>query len=125
VTTGLNAGDRTDQVTVELVSGNYFSMLGVDAHIGRLIVADDDRAYSGNRVAVVSHDFWRRYFGSDVTILGRTLYLGGASFLVVGVTEQQFSGLDPGFSPDVRVPLNPWFEGQPGWNERARKTQMP
>jgi hypothetical protein len=107
-----------------LVSGNYFLMLGIRAHLGRVLAVAGDRPSGGQRPAVLSYEFWRRRFGSDPEFLGRTIHLNSAAFVIVGVSEPRFHGLDPGFSPEVRVPLSPWLEIQPGWNLRSRKTEM-
>ena len=118
---GLLAGDRTEPVSLEQVSGNYFPMLGVRAHLGRILGVEDDRPAGGQQVAVLSYEFWQRRFGSDPAILGQTIHLNGVAFVVVGVSEPRFYGLDPGFGPEVRVPVTAWLESQPGWNERARQ----
>jgi predicted permease len=118
---GMLAGDRTEPVSLEQVSGNYFPMLGVRAHLGRILGVEDDRPAAGHQVAVLSHEFWQRRFGSDPAILGKAIHLNGVAFVVVGVSEQRFYGLDPGFGPEVRVPVSAWLESQPGWNERARQ----
>jgi predicted permease len=118
---GLLAGDRTEPVSLEQVSGNYFSMLGVRAHLGRMLGVEDDRPAGGQQVAVLSYEFWQRRFGSDPAILGKAIHLNGVAFVVVGVSEPRFYGLDPGFGPEMRVPVNAWLESQPGWNERARQ----
>ena len=90
----------------ELVSGSFFPGLGVKPQIGRLIGAGDDRLES-EPVAVLSHAFWRRRFGSDPSVMGRLVHLNGNPFTVVGVAPKDFKGtLQVGSSPAIYVPLS-------------------
>lgn len=103
----LNVGDGTTArlATGVLVSGNYFSLLGVTPRAGRLIQPADNRVSAGARVAVLSHDLWETAFGSDLLVLGRTIRLNGAVFEVVGVAPEQFRGLNLSTTPDLYIPL--------------------
>jgi len=89
----------------QLVSGNYFSLLGVNATLGRMISSGDDQLASPHTVVVVSHSFWQRELGSDAGIIGRTLVLNGAAFNVIGVAPTGFDGLLVGSAPDFWAPL--------------------
>lgn len=95
-----NSADRVDG---EMVSGTFFTALGVHPIAGRLLTSDDDRATA--QVAVISYVYWTRRFGRDPGALGRTISINGLPFSVVGVTPSPFFGLDPGRSPDVWVPM--------------------
>ena len=88
-----------------LVSGDFFSVLGVRAHAGRTFTADDDRPGCGLAGAVVSHGFWQQYLGGDPAAVGRTLVLNSRSVEVIGVAAPGFSGLEVGRSFDVAVPI--------------------
>ena len=88
----------------QLVSGNYFSLLGVVPQAGRLIGPDDDRVPSGHPVAVISDGFWRRRFARDPTIVGKSLSLSGSPFDIIGVTPPEFFGVEVGLAPDVYLP---------------------
>src|SRR3954466_8112223 len=77
---------QAERVSGELVSGNYFDVLGVKAHIGRTFTPDDDRTPGGHPVAVLSHNFWMRRFASDPSVLNRTVTLNGLPMTIVGVT---------------------------------------
>src|SRR5437879_2248204 len=90
----------------QVVTGNYYSLLGVNAIIGRTLTPEDDRVLKGSPVAVVSHSFWRRHFGLDRTVLGTTLTISGTPFTIVGVTPPEFFGLQPGRIADVTVPMS-------------------
>ncbi|HKC87688.1 MAG TPA: ABC transporter permease [Blastocatellia bacterium] len=99
------AGQGEPTVLGHLVSGNYFSVLGVHPIIGRLLVDDDDRAPGAHPVAVISHGYWNRRFGADPDIVGKTISLAGMPFTIIGVTPPEFFGAEVGRSPDVFAPV--------------------
>src|SRR5918999_1746160 len=88
-------------IAVELVTSNYFSMLGVDAVVGRTFVPDDGVAPGARAVAVLSHETWKNWFGSDSSVVGKHVRVMNRSFEVVGVAAPKFRGLDD-------VPPNQW-----------------
>ena len=89
----------------QIVSGNYYSGLGVTAQAGRLLREEDDRA-AAEPAAVISYRFWQRRFGGDRGAIGKAIYLNGSPFTIVGVAAQQFQGaLQVGDSPEVTLPL--------------------
>src|SRR5947199_6329929 len=88
----------------QIVSGNFFSSLGVNAVLGRTISAEDDQTANPQPVVVLGYAFWRRYLGSDSTILGKTLMLNGATYRVIGVAPAGFTGVLVGFEPDFWAP---------------------
>ena len=110
----LDAGGRKERVTAELVSGNYFTLLGVEPAAGRMITVDDD--HQGRLIAVLSHAFWQRSFAGRDDALGRSLRLDGASLTIVGVAPQGFEGEFAGSPPDFWLPLGvqPAFAGAGG-----------
>jgi predicted permease len=89
----------------QLVSGNYFSLLGVNAVLGRVLSIGDDQLGSPRPVVVVSHSFWQRQLGADPGIIGRTLVLNGATFTVIGVAPAGFTGILVAAEPDFWTPL--------------------
>jgi hypothetical protein len=89
----------------QLVSGNYFSELGVNALLGRTISSGDDQLSGPHPVVVLSHSFWQRQLGADAGIVGRTLVLNGAAFTVVGVAPAGFTGMLVATEPDFWAPL--------------------
>jgi len=101
----LSAEGQTQRISAELVSGNYFQVLGVEALIGRTLTPDDARLPGAQPVAVLSNGFWRSRFGSDPGVVGKTIRLDGQPFTVVGITPAGFQGTEVGVSPDVRVPI--------------------
>ncbi len=87
----------------ELVTGRYFSTLGVGMLMGRALTSEDDE--SGRRVAVLSHSAWKRLFGSAPDVVGKSVRVNGLSLTVVGVAPEEFIGLTRGVSPALWVPL--------------------
>ena len=77
----------------ELVSGNYFQVLGVRPLLGRLLIPADASALGDSAVLVLSHRVWQSRFGADSQIVGRIISIRGQSFTVVGVAPPTFTGL--------------------------------
>jgi predicted permease len=96
---------RTERVSGELVSGNYFPVLGVKAAIGRLFTAADDQFQGSHPVAVLSYGYWQRRFAGSPAVIGRKIQLNGFPYTIVGVIQPEFSGTDPNYAPQVRVPM--------------------
>ena len=100
-----NRSGAGEVVQGQLVSGNFFSLLGVNAMLGRTISSGDDQLGNPHPVIVLSHSFWQRKLGADPGIVGRTLVLNGAAFNVIGVAPAGFSGVLVATEPDFWVPL--------------------
>ncbi len=92
-------------ISLLAVTGNYFDVLGVDARLGRLIAPSDDILRAGEGVMVLSHALWASHFLADPEVVGSTVRLNGESFMVVGVTEPDFTGLSLDFRPDAWLPM--------------------
>src|SRR5271157_1785391 len=115
--TRLDSGGGPQRGNVQLVTGNYFQALGVAAALGRAIAPADDLRASPAPVAVLSHDYWQRAYGGDRSALGRTLYVGKASFTIIGVAPPEFFGVSEGEVPDAWLPMNtlPRVVAGPSW----------
>jgi predicted permease len=98
---GRSGGER---LRGALVTGDYFTVLGVEPAAGRLLGPDDDRPGRSN-VVVISDGLWRRAFGADAHVVGSTLRLDGQGFTVVGVVAPRFRGVELGEATDVWAPL--------------------
>ncbi|HEY6345783.1 MAG TPA: ABC transporter permease [Bryobacteraceae bacterium] len=96
---------HTDLVTGELVSGNYFEVLGVSAALGRVFTPEDNRIPDGHPRAVLSYDYWTERFGADPNILGQKILVNNFPMTVIGVSAKGFEGLGLGVRPAVRVPV--------------------
>ena len=107
----------TERVAGELISGNYFEVLGVKPAIGRLIGADDDRTPGGHPVAVLSYDFWQQRFGGDPKIVGRTIHLNSFPTTVIGVSQAGFLGIDIANGQHLQVPMAMKKLMTPTWDE--------
>jgi predicted permease len=108
---------ESERVSGDLVSGNYFEVLGVRPAVGRLFNAADDRTPGAHPVAVLSHGFWTRRFGSNPAVLNQTLTVNGHPLTIVGVAAQGFNGLQVGGNADVIVPVMMKAQMTPTWND--------
>ena len=97
-------GPQAEPVTSGLVTASFFSVLGVRPELGRFFGADEDSVGRAAHVAVLSREFWKRRFGADRAVLGKTLQLGRNVYTVIGVTPQGFTGIDLEV-PDLWLPL--------------------
>jgi predicted permease len=109
-----DGSEISSTATSALVSGNYFSVLGVNALMGRTLSPEDDDAKGKHPVAVVGYDFWQRKLGGDKTILGQTINLNGHPFTVVGVAPPGFFGDTVGDVQDFWVPIMMQEQLMPG-----------
>lgn len=118
-------GDQTERVRGELVSGNFFEVLGVRPWAGRFFTQDDDRTPSAHPVAVLSYTFWESRFNKDPNIIGNTILINEKPITVLGVAPPGFYGLDLSNNPDVRVPLmmTPVFNPLPPTRLTSRRHQ--
>ena len=96
---------QTDRVEGELVSGNYFQVLGVPAALGRHFTPEDDRIPSGHPLAVLSYDYWTERFGADPNVLGQTILVNDFPLTVLGVSAKGFDGLELGLRSEIRIPV--------------------
>ncbi|MEN6533374.1 MAG: ABC transporter permease [Bryobacteraceae bacterium] len=116
---------RSGLATGELVSGNYFSLLGVSPAIGRAIVEDDLKSGAPN-VAVISHSYWKREFGGAPSVIGQYIDVNGLPFTIVGVAPAEFLGLNTDLPPDIWAPLRDMPALQPwGLRRPAGKSVFP
>jgi len=98
--------NQTERVDAEMVSGNYFTMLGVKPAAGRVFNSEeDDHVYRGHPVAVLSYDYWNARFARDPNVVGKTIRVNDFPMTIVGVSAEGFAGLDPARSPMIRVPI--------------------
>ncbi|HEV2117592.1 MAG TPA: ABC transporter permease, partial [Terriglobales bacterium] len=98
-------GGQAEPVGAELVSGTYFSVLGVGAAVGRTFTPDDDRVPDGHPLVMLSYSFWQRRFGGDPAIVGKTLTVNKYNLAVVGVVQPGFDGVELGQSAKLFIPI--------------------
>jgi macrolide transport system ATP-binding/permease protein len=101
-------------VSVEVVSQNYFAALGVKAVLGRTFSPQPDQAAAEGRAVVVSYALWQKYFGGNRSLPGKATLLDGKEFMVSGITPQDFCGLRQGWTPDIWVTTYGWATMVPG-----------
>src|SRR5215475_6063375 len=109
-------GGQTERADGELVSGNYFDVLGVRAAMGRVFNQDDDRIPGAHPVVVLSHAYWTRRFDADPGILNKKLIVNGVSMTVIGVSRPGFQGVQVGQTSDVFIPMMMKPQMTPNWN---------
>jgi predicted permease len=96
-------GEETTVASGEMVSGNYFEVLGVTARAGRLLTELDEKP-GAPHVAVLSHRYWRRQFGGE-PVVGQLVPLNQTPYTIVGVAAPEFFGMNPALAPDIWLPL--------------------
>ena len=97
---------RPENVSVELVSGSYYGVLGVPAIVGRTFGTETDRVAGGSPVAVITDSYWKKRFGSDSSAVGSSFQLNQTVFTIIGVTPPGFTGVVAGRIPDITFPLS-------------------
>ena len=97
---------ETEIVSGQVVTGNYFSVLGVNPIIGRTLTPDDDDLEKASPVAVISYTYWQHRLSRDPNVLGKTIVIDLVPFTIVGVTPPEFFGLQTGRSSEISVPLS-------------------
>src|SRR6266567_5880135 len=101
----LTSEDRAEMISVGMVAGNYFNVLGVQPHLGRLLTPDDNKVRNGHPVAVLQYDFWRNRFAGSPAIVGSTIRLNGWPFTIIGIGAPDFEGTNVGVATQVWVPV--------------------
>lgn len=121
VGTGFGAVEA-ESVRAQMVSGNYFSVLGAQAALGRVFTVGDEHANQTQAVLVLSHAYWQRRFGGDASVIGRTVQMENVPFTIVGVMPAGFTGFELGINPEVWWPLHAFsqVENDPRSLERLR-----
>src|SRR5690242_13504290 len=127
----ISVDNQTERVEAEMVSGNYFTMLGVKPAVGRVFNSqEDDRVFQGHPSVVLSHGYWMSRFAGDQGVVGKKILVNNYPMTIVGVSAEGFSGLDPANSPQMRVPIlmKPVMVPEWAWlepaNRRARWVQV-
>jgi predicted permease len=98
-------GGQAERTQGELVSGTYFSVLGVGTVLGRAIGPEDDRVPDGHPVVVLSYAYWKQRFGGEPQIIGKTLLVNNYQMAVIGVAEPGFDGVELGYSTKIFIPV--------------------
>ncbi len=118
------AGGVAQRASVELVSGNYFQVLGVGPALGRMLAPDDDKVKGAEPYAVLGYGYWTRRFGADASILNKTIRVNNHPMTVVGVAPKGFKGIDALSPADLFVPMTMKAQITPTWDDLARRTSV-
>ena len=108
--------NKPDMANCELVSGNYFAVLGLQPAMGRLLLPSDE-SVAAAPVVVLSFNYWQRQFGSDPRVLNQTMHINAHSFTIVGVAPPQFHSIVAGSPQDLFVPLTTKAIITPRWQD--------
>ncbi|MBS1791949.1 MAG: ABC transporter permease [Acidobacteria bacterium] len=101
----LSSNGINERILGSYVTGNYFSLLGVGASLGRVITPEDDRTPGAHPVVLLSYPCWQRRFGADPQIIGRSVFIGGRNYTVIGVTPPDFRGTELASAPELWFPM--------------------
>jgi predicted permease len=121
---GVSWHNQAENKDAEVVTGNYFQLLGLKPEVGRLLRQQDDTAKNANPVLVLSYDYWKRRFASSSDVVGQTLLINGHPFTVLGVAPRGFDSAIGGYKPGVFVPMSmvevamPWVAPEDNLNNR-------
>jgi len=103
---GVSWHNQADDKETELVSGNYFQVLGLKPAEGRLLTPQDDTAKKADQCLVLSYDYWKSRFASSRDVIGQAVLINGHPFTVLGVAPQNFSSAIGGYRPGVFIPIS-------------------
>jgi predicted permease len=120
----LSFGAQSEVISGELVSGNYFPLLGLHAAAGRLFTASDDLREGANPYAVISYAYWQARFAGDPHAIGQRILVNNYPITIVGIAQPGFDGMDPGLPVQMFIPVSMAASVRPGlenmWDRRQR-----
>jgi putative ABC transport system permease protein len=114
---GVQWHDAPSLANSELVSGNYFSVLGLKPALGRLFISQDSATHGASSFAVLSYRYWMQHFASDPSVINQAILINGNSFTIIGVVEPGFNSVISGTVPDLFVPITMKAQMTPLWDE--------
>jgi putative ABC transport system permease protein len=118
-------GHQPEREWIEAVSGNYFSMLGVEPKLGRLFQREEGEKPGADPVIVLSHDYWQTKFGGDPSAIGRVIHISGRPFTIVGVTPETFGSAQWSLAPRAFVPASMLGQVRPDGEMLLRERGAP
>ena len=122
VVTSLSNNGKNDRAWGYLVTHNYFDVVGVQPFLGRAFTAEEDAAPGQNPVAILSYGAWERRFGSDRTVVGKTVQFNGKPYTIVGVMPKGFIGTEVAYAPEMFIPMMMLADIEPGAQGLERRT---
>ena len=112
---GVSWHNQAESESAEVVTGNYFQLLGLKPTVGRLLTPQDDTAKNSNPVVVLSFNYWKTRFGASREVIGQTVLINGHAFTILGVAPVNFDSAIGGYRPGVFIPVSmveiamPWM----------------
>ena len=103
---GVSWHNQAENKDAEIVSGNYFQVLGLRPALGRLFTPQDDTAKNANPVVVLGYDYWRTRFGASPDLIGQSVLINGHAFTVLGVAPANFHSAIGGYRPGLFLPIS-------------------
>lgn len=119
---GLTWQNQSENKDAEVVSGNYFSVLGLKPALGRLLTASDDTLPGANPVVVLSYGYWQSHFAAAPDVVGKTVLVNGRPFNVIGVAPENFLSAIGGYRPGLFIPISMSNVAMPWMTERNNFT---
>jgi putative ABC transport system permease protein len=120
----VDGGSGVHRATVEVVSGEYFPVLGVGAALGRTLLPEDDEERDGEPWAVLGYAYWKKQFGGDRSIVNQTILVNGFPLTVIGVAQAGFAGFETLSPADLFVPFQMNAVVSPTWDQRDRRDSI-
>ena len=120
---GVSWRNQAESKDAEVVSGNYFQLLGLKPAVGRLLTQQDDTAKNANPVVILSYGYWRTRFGASRDVVDQTVLINGRSFTILGVAPENFDSAIGGYKPGVFIPVSmvdvamPWMAPRDNLNK--------
>jgi predicted permease len=115
---GVSWHNQAENKDAEVVTGNYFQVLGLKPVIGRLLIQQDDTVKNANPLVVLSYDYWKTRFAASRDIVGQTILINGDSFTILGVAPETFQSVIGGYKPGVFIPISMVEEAMPWMTSR-------
>jgi predicted permease len=112
---GISWRNQAESKAAEVVTGNYFQLLGLKPAVGRLLTPQDDTAKNANPVLVLSYSYWKTRFAGARDVVGQTVLINGHAFTILGVAPENFDSGIGGYKPGVFIPISmveiamPWM----------------
>jgi predicted permease len=113
----VTTGERSEMVEMGWTAGNFFQVLGVRPHIGRVLAPDDDKAGNGSQVVVLQYDFWQSRYAGQRDVVGSMLRLNGVPFTIAGVAAPEFGGTNAGLLTQLWAPITAKAALEPNFKE--------
>jgi len=119
VGTVLVQGDETEDLRADIVSRNFFSVMGIQAHLGRFFSESDEPALKNTDTVVLSHRLWQRRFGGDPNLVGRSIVLSHRTLVVLAIASVDFNGLERLNPAEVWYPFENYRDIGTSWEQRS------